>query len=142
MSFTKLKYDMDATLLEYAQKMDTNYYIMSNDKYVNHTKCRPEKGIIGGTDVSHISGNLVDLESDLKGITRKASHFPGNQFLSKCSIEEDINNCQPNNITIKGNSNTQERTIDTSMVHLNVCNFIDYKPVPKLPDPLDSYIKK
>ena len=65
-----------------------------------------------------------------------------NQFLSKCSIEEDINNCQPNNITIKGNATTPDRTIDTSMVHLNVCDFIDYKPVPKLPDPLDSYIKK
>ena len=141
MSSNRLMYDMDTTLLDFAQRMDLNYYIMSGDKYYNDNKCRIEKGIVSGTDVSHISGNIIDLESDLRGITRKASHFPGNQHMSKCSIG-DINNCQPENILIKGNASTKERTIDTTMKHLNECELIDYKPIQKLPNSLDHYIKK
>ena len=41
------------------------------------------------------------LESDLFGVTRKASLAPDQKFLSKCALG-DLNNCQPNDILIKG----------------------------------------
>ena len=40
-------------------------------------------GVIGGTAVSHIRGNLVDLETDLRG-PRKASLCPSQKFFSMC----------------------------------------------------------
>jgi len=36
-------------------------------KYENPMKCRPELGILGGSQVSHIRGNLTDLENQLRG---------------------------------------------------------------------------
>jgi len=48
-------------------------YMLNPVKYEHTGKCRPDKGIVGGTNVSHVKGNLVDLESDLRGQTRKAT---------------------------------------------------------------------
>ena len=41
-------------------------------------------GVIGGTAVSHIRGNLVDLETDLRGTTRKASCVHTKIYFSMC----------------------------------------------------------
>ena len=73
MSSNHLIYDKCA----YAQKMnsvDNIYsYAMYNGKYDNSAKCRLEFGMPCSTQVSLYSGNLVDLESDLRGQTIKAS---------------------------------------------------------------------
>jgi hypothetical protein len=45
-------------------------------KYNHCGKCAPDVGIVGGTNVSHISGNLVDLENDLRGQTRPLTRCP------------------------------------------------------------------
>ena len=94
------------------------------------------KGVVGGSEVSNIEGNLVDMESDLLGITRDASLAPNKKYLSKCAIE-NADNCQPENIVIRQTPNNQRgRVINTKLVHLPNCQFIDYKPVP-LPDPIE-----
>ena len=39
-----------------------------------------ELGIVGGTAVSQIKGNLADLENDLRGQTRSASQCPSKHY--------------------------------------------------------------
>jgi len=111
-------------------------YLLNPDKYENCSKCRNQLGVIGGANVSHIKGNLVDLETDLFGITRKASLCPTKKYLNKCAVSDNLNNCQRNNINIEGNCSTVKRTIDTRPVHLQNCQMFRYKPVP-LPEPLN-----
>jgi len=92
-----------------------------------------ELGLVGGTAVSHIQGNLVDLETDLMGITRKASLCPTNKYISSCATK-NIANCKPNNIVYK-DTNGNQHVIDTNKVHLPSCNMIRYKPVSLPPQP-------
>lgn len=134
MSFNRLIYDTDASLSRTEQSIGTLGYMMNPQKYENFNKCRMELGVVGGSEVSNVEGNLVDMESDLLGITRKASLAPNKKYLSKCAIENP-NNCQPENIRIMNTPNQKGRTINTKLVHLPNCQFINYKPVP-LPDPI------
>lgn len=100
---------------------DSLDYILDPVKYNHNEKCRHELGLIGGSNVntSLIRGDLIDLESDLKGQTRK---------LGKCD------NCRwdPNSKQIKiiSNENNKERIINTDLPELKSCQFIRYKPVP------------
>ena len=71
---------------------------MDRMKYENCNKCRNEFGLLGGANVSHIKGNLVDLENDLRGQTRPNTRCPdkkykptnsklGSDFLSFCNAK-------------------------------------------------------
>ena len=76
MSSNRLSYDACAyqkTLQESTGPLD---YMMYTGKFENCAKCRIEFGVVGGNGVSLFSGNLVDLESDLRGQTRMASSCP------------------------------------------------------------------
>ena len=70
MSFNRLAYDS----CEYQQKLEQNVsnidFILDPIKYEHDQKCRNEFGLLGGTNVSHVKGNLVDLENDLRGQNR------------------------------------------------------------------------
>ena len=134
MSNAGLIYDTCTQYYNANQSVSPLGYLLDTDKYENINKCRIGKGIIGGTNVSHIKGNLVDLESDLYGITRKASNCPDRKFFSKCSIN-NINNCQADNIFIEGNVSTKERIINTDLEHLPTCQIVDYKNI-YLPKPI------
>ena len=76
MSFNRLSYDT----CEYRKTLDQSVsplsYILNPMKYENCNKCRMELGIVGGSNVSQIAGDLVLLESDLRGQTRPASKCP------------------------------------------------------------------
>ena len=82
MSSNRLIYDN----CEYKTKLNESTnplnYMLNPIRYENCNKCRMELGVVGGTAVSHIQGNLVDLETDLMGITRKASLCPSQKFSS------------------------------------------------------------
>ena len=135
MSFNRLIYDTDASLSRTEQSIGTLGYMLNPQKYENFNKCRMELGVFGGSEVSNIKGNLVDLESDLYGVTRKASKAPNKKYLTKCAIRNQ-DNCQPENIRIRDTPNQRGRIINTKLVHLPNCQFIDYQPVP-LPDPIE-----
>ena len=45
-------------------------YAQFHTVYSNPTPKRHELGLVGGNNVSQIAGNMIDLESDLRGITR------------------------------------------------------------------------
>lgn len=134
MSSNRLMYDTSSEQYRVNESVGSMGYLLDSDKYENINKCRIGLGVVGGSNVSHITGNIVDLESDLYGITRKATLCPDEKFFSKCSVG-DINNCQPNDIFIKGNATTQERMISTDLLHLPTCNMVDY-PTVVLPNPI------
>lgn len=49
-------------------------------EYVQHVKAaRHVLGLVGGNEVSIIKGSMVDLESDLQGITRPNTDCPGRE---------------------------------------------------------------
>ncbi|MEN8811317.1 MAG: hypothetical protein ABF272_08015 [Flavobacteriales bacterium] len=96
-----------------------------------------ELGIVGGNDVSIIRGNLVDLETDLRGITRINSRCPTKKYQWKENTgitgEKTV---QPRGIEYSNAFCKNPLKIDTKMRHLPPCQMIRYDPVP-LPPPLD-----
>jgi hypothetical protein len=132
MSFNRLRYDNCAYSQELNESVGTLSYVLDPSKYENCNKCRMELGIIGGTNVSHIKGNLVDLETDLRGTTRMASKCPTKKYQNPCPKGE-MTTCQPDKIVIRGNGCNQPRVLDTSMQHLPSCQMIRYKPIPLEP---------
>jgi hypothetical protein len=97
-------------------------YVLSPYRYEHEAKTRHRLGLIGGTAVSHIEGNLVDLESDLRGQTR---------YISKCegSMYQPV---QPGQPII----NDKTPPISTIMKHLPTSQMISYKSVP-MPPPMN-----
>jgi len=124
MSFNRLSYDDCAYRSELNQNVSYLGYMLDPVRYNSCSSCRPEIGIVGGTAVSHVKGNLVDLENNLFGIDRPNTHCPSHKWIPKWDGElrgdpgyKDV--CMP--------------TIDTSKVHLRSCQFFDTPSVPQLP---------
>ena len=70
MSSNRLIYDTCAYKKELDQSVGPLNYTLYPGKYQNCSKCRIELGTVGGNNVSLFSGNLVDLENDLRGMSR------------------------------------------------------------------------
>ena len=123
MSSNRLIYDTCA----YAKRIDESVgplsYVLNPMKYENCQKCRHELGLVGGTAVSHIKGNLVDLENDLRGATRQNTLCPARKYAPS----------KDGKIQIAGKSCGKPRVIDTSLQHLPSCQMIRYKPTPLPP---------
>lgn len=110
MSFNRLKYDTCSLVQENKTNVSTLGYLLSPLPFEHGNKCRHEFGLVGGTAVSHIQGNLVDMESDLRGQTRAASRCAAARFQPAKNFEPE----QP----------TQ---------HLGACQMIPYKKIPAPP---------
>ena len=81
-------------------------------------------GVVGGTNVSHIHGNLVDLENNLRGQT-----YP----VTNCS---QYKYSPPKGNTLQGKEYIKPIThpkIDTRLKHLDSCQMFDYNAIPKEP---------
>ncbi len=137
MSSNRLIYDTCAYKHTLSQSVGPLAYVLDPSKYEHCHKCRIELGVVGGTAVSHIKGNLVDLETDLRGQTRLASKCPELKYQMPCPVK-GTNNCQPQSIVIRGNPSNQGRVINTGLQHLPACQMFRYKPVP-LPPPVNYY---
>lgn len=135
MSSNRLIYDSCAYKHDLVQSVGPLEYMLNPIKFENTNKCRMELGLLGGSAVSHVKGNLVDLETDLRGQTRRSTKCPTKLYQNPCPKGE-MNACKPGTIHIQGDASQTERTIDTTMMHLPACQMIRYKPVP-LPDQLD-----
>lgn len=83
MSSTRLSNDTCAYKKQLLESTGPLNYAMYTGKYENCARCRVEFGIVGGNNVSLFSGNLVDLESDLRGQTRPASLCPSMKYHPK-----------------------------------------------------------
>lgn len=141
MSSNRLMYDTCAYKKEIDQSTSPLAYNLDPLKYENCSKCRMELGIIGGTNVSHIRGNMVDLENDLRGQTRLASKCPSKKYIPACNDQKQADgdmcqtDCVSNKITLPAKGCEPSRELDTTLLHLPPCQMIHYKPVP-LPQPI------
>lgn len=119
MSFNHLNTDHCTYKRNLKENVSILSYVLSPFRYEHQDKCRHNLGLLGGTAVSHVQGNLVDLESDLRGQTR---------FLTKCADK------QHRPITENGViRNDKTEPIDTKKLHLPACQMISYKSVPLPP---------
>lgn len=122
MSSNRLIYDTCAYKKLLDQSTGPFSYAMYPGKYDNCAKCRIELGQVGGNGVSIYSGNLVDLESDLRGQTRVASLCPKNKYQPMCK---------------KPNTNNDGLPCDPAsqydLIHQPSCQMIRYPPIPQPP---------
>jgi hypothetical protein len=132
MSFNRLIYDNCAYQHQLSESVGTLSYVLDPARFEHCNKCRVELGVVGGTNVSHVKGNLVDLETELRGTTRLQSKCPTQKYQNPCP-NGNMNTCQPNNIVIQPTPSNQGRVIDTSMQHLSPCQMVRYKPIPLAP---------
>lgn len=132
MSFNRLIYDDCSYSQELSQTTSILSYQLDPNRYYNCNACRNSFGLLGGNNVSiAASGNLVDIESDLKGI-RPLSKCAQLKHINPCP-NGDMNTCQQKKIVIRGTPTTRARVIDTTPAHLPSCQMIRYKPIPLPP---------
>ena len=84
MSSNRLIYDTCAYKHDLVQSVGPLEYMLNPIKFENANKCRMELGLLGGTAVSHVKGNLVDLETDLRGQTRRTTKCPSKLYQNPC----------------------------------------------------------
>lgn len=118
MSFNRTKYDTCSYKQNLQENVSTLSYILSPINWEHNDKCRHQLGLVGGTSVSHIKGNMVDLDSELRGQTR---------YISKCGANLYV----PTDDGIIKNDKTSP--IDTTMLHLPTCQSIMYRSIPLPP---------
>jgi hypothetical protein len=76
----------DMSLTREQQSAGMFSYTQMPVKFEHPQKCRNALGLVGGSEVSNISGNMVDLESDLLGMTRVQSKCIARQYLPACPL--------------------------------------------------------
>lgn len=116
MSFNRLSYDNCHYVSEIEENTNVLKYIINENRYEHPDKCRNELGLVGGSGVSQIRGNIVDMESELRGITRNLSK-------NCCSSIKPLSD---EFIIV----NDKTAPIDTRKLHLPACQMVDYKEVP------------
>jgi len=84
MSSTNLIYDTRAYEKKLNASVAVGNYNMYAGQFENNSKCRSAFGEFSNYGVSLYNGNIVDLESDLIGITRRASLCPSKKFNPQC----------------------------------------------------------
>ena len=55
-------------------------YRLIPEKFYHPNAGRNALGLVGGNEVSVVKGNLIDMESELLGITRDLSRYPPNKY--------------------------------------------------------------
>jgi len=119
MSFNRLTYDHCRYARELGGNTSILSYILNDEIYEHPDKCIHRLGLLGGPTVSQVKGNLVDMESELRGITR---------LLSKCSVSQS-KPLDENPFII----NDKTAPIDTTKLHLPACQMFAYPAVPMPP---------
>jgi hypothetical protein len=104
-------------------------YSMTQFAYTSPEPRRHELGLVGGNNVSQIAGNMIDLESDLRGITRPLTFAPWKKYQPP----------QPAEKTIERNNVKQQLVIDKTLVHQPVYQMWAY-PAAYAPTPLKTEV--
>jgi hypothetical protein len=120
----------DMVLVKDQQSRDMFSYTQTPVKFENPSKCRNALGLVGGTEVSNISGNMVDLESELMGITRAQTKCVSQQYQPACPLGGPDCPDTPPPIRLADKSTGQKYTINTSLRHLPTCQMNTYPGVP------------
>jgi hypothetical protein len=130
MSSNRLIYDDCAYKKSLQQSTDPLEYALYTGKFENTAKCRIELGNVGGNGVSLFNGNLVDLESDLRGQTRRTSLCPCSKYSPNCT--------NPNCKNSKNGIPCEEQNCQVPLKHQPSCQMIRYPKVPMPAKPMDT----
>ena len=116
MSFNRIDYDPAEYYLKLKQSTTTLGYVLDTMPFENINKKFHQLGLVGGPTVSHIRGNIIDLESDLRGQTRLYSWCPSSVAdpMTKAGVIH----------------NDKTEPIDTRKLNLPTFQMIGYKSVP------------
>jgi hypothetical protein len=111
----------DMTTVKDQQSRDVFAYTQIPTKFEHPQKCRNALGLVGGAEVSNISGNVVDLESELLGITRAQSKCAARQYIPACALGgQGCPDVQPP-MKFINKSTGQQEVINTKPLHLPTC---------------------
>ena len=113
----------DMTTVRDAQNRGMFSYTQMPVKFEHPNKCRNALGLVGGSEVSNISGNLVDLESDLLGITRVQSKCIARQYLPACPLGGPGCPDVPPSFTFRDKATGETRTVNTAPRDLPTCQY-------------------
>jgi hypothetical protein len=113
------------------KKENIQHYDKLISTYVHPTPKRHLLGILDGNNVSLIKGNMVDLESDLRGITIPNTSCPWRQYQPPQPKQKEINRDN-----VKG-----KLTIDIQRQHLPVFQMFGL-PAVIAPLPLKNEVCK
>ena len=95
-SFNRLKYDRCATENDTFQATQPFQYRMSMDPYENDGKCVYDKDSF----YHPYDNQIVDTESELKGIKRPASKCPQNKYSPNCEKSDSCVSTFDNSVPI------------------------------------------
>ena len=131
MAFTRLRDDVCSYNHYLKESTSILNFTLDPNKYYSCKPCRISEGIIGGNNVSVFKGNLVDLESDLRGQTRMASKCPTNLFQVGTTVQgKPLNNCSES--CMHGDKLSSlpcaKAVCDKNLKHLPECNIINMRP--------------
>lgn len=76
------------------QSKNMSNYMLYPGKYYNNKNCRMELGIVGGNNVSLYAGNLVNLESELRGQTKRLTACSCNKYKKSQKKLVNLPSCQ------------------------------------------------
>ena len=93
MSHTRISYDKCSYKKRLQENKSIFKHVMNPHMYENSSKCRVEFGIVSGNDVS-LSGNTVDLESELFGLNQPISNCAKNSFNANKFPKKHLPTCQ------------------------------------------------
>ena len=123
----RMSYDTCAYAKALGESVAPLEYLLDPVKFEHCSRCRVELGVVGGTAVSHIAGNLVDLENNLLGIDRPNTHCPAYKHMPA-----------PAGAPLQGKEYikpVQHPSIDVTPRHLPACRMHDFPVVPPTPPP-------
>jgi hypothetical protein len=110
----------------YQKRLEENQgmlgYNLDSNKFYNCNQKRVDFGLLGGNNVSQSTDNLVDLESDLRNITRLYSKCPEKKYIPRAN-GMNIMQCGNVNGYPLGDPKCQPR-----MHHMQETSMIDFKP--------------
>lgn len=120
-------------------------YTQIPQKYYHPNASRNALGLVGGNEVSQASGNLVDIESDLRGTTRDLSNAPARKYQPSCPLGSGSGpglapihgSCPtwPKQLVFTERSTGKVHTVSTQPRHLATTQMFSYPGVPA-PEPI------
>jgi hypothetical protein len=93
-------------------------------KFTHPKQCRNALGLVGGSEVSNISGNVVDLESDLLGITRSQSKCVARQYAPACPLGGPGCPDMPPTFSFRDRATGAVSVVETAPRHLPTCQMM------------------
>ncbi len=115
---------------EFKDYIHSNDYLLKYNLYngkLNHCNpCRNPLGLIGGNEVSVPRGNLVNIESELYGITRNLSKTREQNYIPE-SLEIVQGTAQPRGFSFSARGSGRREHVDLTPVHLPTCSMLDIK---------------